>query len=265
MITTIRRYWRFWFRLAQNSFQETFVNRVTNLLFMTGKAVRLGFSMLFLLAIQHTLTSFGAYTTSQLLIFFVTYQLIDVTSQALFRGVYAFTNSVRRGEFDLALVKPINPLFQALMGIPDANDVLFLLPLITTVGFLIHQAGIEVTLIGALQYGILLFNGLLIATALHILILAFGILTMDVDGIMWLYRDFMYLGQLPVDAYKQPVRTLLSTIIPIGVMITIPAKQLLGLISFGPSLAFFAVGISAVGISVLAWKVALKRYSSASS
>ncbi len=106
---------------------------------------------------------------------------------------------------------------------------------------------------------------MLIATALHISILAFGIITMEVDGLTWLYRDFLYLGQLPVDAYKQPIRGLLSFVVPIGIMITVPARQLLGLTNTIGILFTGLVGIMTIAISLQLWKFALKKYSSASS
>ncbi len=264
-LTKITRYWIYWQRIAQNSLQEAYVNRATNLLFMLGKIVRLTFSLLFLLAIKNNLQLFGSYTTNQLLIFFLTYQLIDVIAQAVFRGVYAFTTKIRRGEFDFDLLKPINPLFQSLMGSPDINDVIFLIPTFGTVIYLINQANLDLTFTNIVLYLVLLGNGLLIATALHICILAFGILTMEVDGLTWLYRDFTFLGQLPVDAYKQPVRGLLSFIIPIGLMITIPARQLLGLSNPLNLLAFCTIGIIIFISSLQLWQVALKKYSSASS
>lgn len=265
ILQTIFRYWKFWLLIAQNSMQEAFVNRATNILFILGKCIRLVFSLLFLLAIKNQLQFFGGYTTNQLLIFFLTYQLIDVIAQALFRGVYNFAYIIRRGEFDFALLKPINPLFQSLMGNPDINDVLFLIPTFATVFFLIHQAAVNFTFFNILLYIILLINGLLIATALHITILVFGIITMEVDGLTWLYRDFLYLGQLPVDVYKQPIRSLLSFIIPVGIMITIPARQLLGLSNVSNIIIASATGISIFIFSLKLWNVALKKYSSASS
>lgn len=265
MLTNLTRYWNFWQKVAQNSLQQAFVNRATNVLFLLGKLVRLFFSLLFLLAIKNNLQWFGSYTTDQLLIFFLTYQIIDVVAQAVFRGVYSFAYAIRNGEFDLTLLKPISPLFQALMGNPDINDVLFLIPTIGAAFFLINQSSLELTAPHLLVYAALLFNSMLIATALHISILASGIITMEVDGLTWLYRDFLYLGQLPVDAYKQPIRGLLSFVVPIGIMITVPARQLLGLTNTVGILFTGLVGITTIVISLQLWKFALKKYSSASS
>lgn len=265
MTNSLSVYWRFWRQAASNSLQETFVNRATNVLFFLGKCVRLLFSLLFILAIKQNLHFFGAYTTNQLLLFFLTYQIISVVTQAVFRGVYSFAYSIRRGEFDFTLLKPINPLFQALMGSPDANDVIFLLPLFGAMGFLIHQSQLSFDLVNILFYVLLLANGLLIATALHVAILAFGILTMDVDGLTWLYRDFLTLGQLPIDAYRQPIRALLNFVVPIGIMITVPTRMLLGLSSPVVLVSATVVGTTAFLISLKLWKIALKKYSSASS
>ena len=151
------------------------------------------------------------------------------------------------------------------MGSPDANDVIFLLPLFGAMGFLIHQSQLSFDLVNILFYVLLLANGLLIATALHVAILAFGILTMEVDGLTWLYRDFLTLGQLPIDAYRQPIRALLNFVIPIGIMITVPTRMLLGLSSPVVLITATVVGTTTFLISLKLWKIALKKYSSASS
>lgn len=265
MTTSLHRYWSFWITIAKNNLQQAFVNKVTNLFFLLGKSLRLFLSTLFLLAIKNTIPLFDTYTTNELLLFFLTYQVLDVSTQALFRGVYSFAHSIRSGEFDFFLLKPINPLFQSLLGNPDINDVIFLLPTTGVAIYLSLESGVIISLTSFALYAFLLLNALLIATALHIAILAFGIITMEVDGLTWLYRDLLSLGQYPIGAFDSPLREVLTFVVPVAVMITVPAQSLFQAIAPSTIALSLSVGIGSLLISLKVWNQALKQYTSASS
>lgn len=261
----ISTYWSVWRILAENELQRAFINRYTNLFFLVGKLLRFGMSLLFLLIIKRTIPYFAGYTSDQMIVFYLAYQFIDVTSQIMYRGVYNFGTKVKTGEFDFLLTKPINVLFQTLIGEPDLNDALFLLPNILITGYLLITLDLSITLASALWFIILLVNSFLIATALHILVVVTGILTTEVDGVVWMMRDLNGLGRFPVTIYAEWLRTLLFFIVPVGVMLTVPAQVLLGL---PPTLSVamaLVLGVSFFGVSLSLWNWSLRRYSSASS
>lgn len=264
-LTRITTYYKIWRIFATTALQETFVNRGAHVLFFTGKAIRFSMSLLFLYLIKQNITTFAGYTASQMIVFFLTYQFVDVFSQVLFRGVYLFSNLIRTGDFDFLLCRPVSPLFCALVGKPDINDALFLIPTTAVSIYIFSTLGISVTLQTFLLYCVLLLNSLLIALSLHILILVIGILTTQVDGVVWIYRDVSYLGRFPVTMYLQPLRFLLFFIVPIGIMTTIPTQILIGT---QPTYSIFIsclVGVTSIVTSTWLWKQALMRYTSASS
>ncbi len=256
-------YWHVWLTLSANALQETFVNRGSNFLFFLGKVIRLFMSVVFLLLIQKTIKVFAGYSVDQVLIFFLTYNLIDTLVQTIYRGVYMFSWQVRQGEFDFTLTKPINVLFVTLLGKPDINDAIFLIPTLIISGWLVSTLHLTYTLTGIIWYLILFANGMLIATAFHILALVVGLLATEVDGVMWLYRGFSRLSQFPVTIYLAPIRLALFFILPFGMMVTIPAQALLGLpLSYSASIAIL-LGVVFFLLSLVAWKYALRNYSSA--
>jgi ABC-2 type transport system permease protein len=114
-------------------------------------------------------------------------------------------------------------------------------------------------------YIILILNGLLVAAAFHIAVLALGIITLEVDYVIWMYRDLMNLGKLPVDVYKQPLRGILTFLVPVALMVTVPAKVAMGLFTL-PNIAIsLAGGMLIFYLSLRFWKFALRYYTSASS
>jgi ABC-2 type transport system permease protein len=258
-------YWQVWKFTAFNALQQAFINRGSNVLFLFGKVIRLSMSLLFLWLIRENVHVFAGYTTDQMIVFFLTYQVVDIVSQVFFRGVYMFGEQVRTGEFDFLLAKPISPLFRSLTGLPDINDTIFLIPTLGVMTWILTQLDITITLSSLLWYGLLLINSFLIATALHILVLVMGILTTEVDGIIWLYRDLIRMGEFPITIYPELLRFALFFIIPVGFMVTIPAEVLLNTQPAYSALASLGFGVTFLWISLRVWTWSLKRYSSASS
>jgi ABC-2 type transport system permease protein len=183
----------------------------------------------------------------------------------MFRHVYSFGNSIKEGTLDFYLTKPISPLFTALFGWPDLVDVLFFIPTLLLSAWLVSTLSITVTASAVFWYVVFLINGLCISAGLHILVLCSGIFTTEIDGAIWLFRDLSRLGQFPVPIYPQPLRALLFFLVPIGVMITVPAELLLNIPRSLPMTLALGCGILFLTGSILIWKQALKNYTSASS
>lgn len=261
----VKKYWRFWTMLARNELQTSFVNRYTNLLFLIGKLIRFGMGVLFLMLIKNNTRTLGNYTTDQALVFFLTYQFIDTLVQAVYRGTYIFGQQVRSGEFDLTLSQPINSLFHALLGKPDFNDVIFIIPTTIISIWLVINLNLEITLINFLIYIVLLFNSVIIATSLHIFALSIGILTTEVDNLMWIYRDISRLGQFPINIYTQLLKLSLFFLVPIGFMYTVPAQVLIGAKPEYAVVMALIISTSFLAFSLAVWRWSLKHYSSVGS
>jgi len=231
--------------------------------FLIGKILRFVFFFGFLYFLLLGNSTLAGYTSNQIIFFFLTFNLIDVITQFLFREVYNFRPMIVNGDFDLVLVRPLSALFRVLMGGADVIDLVTIPPLIGLTiyyGVLLHPSFYETVL-----FLVLLANGFLIATAFHIIVLSLAIVTLEVDHTVMIYRDLTSLGRLPVDIYKQPLQAFLTYLIPVGIMITLPAKALMGLVApMGILLAFF-VGAVALFVSFRFWNYALTKYSSASS
>lgn len=244
--------------------QIAFISRFGAIVFMLGKLIRFFSFLLFILLIITQTQAIAGYSFWQIILFFATYNFIDTAAQFFLREVYRFRTYVVRGFFDYILVKPVSPLFRSLFG---GSDILDLSILVLSFLFIIFSAAkIDITSLGnILLYIFLIINALLIALALHILVLASGVVTTEVDNAIMLYRDLTSMGRLPVDIYQEPIRGIITFAIPVGIMMTFPAKALMGLLSIDFITISFLIGAILFVISVTLWKVSLKYYSSASS
>lgn len=267
MLTTLKNrftvYWTVWATIAQYALAETLLNRWTTMLFLLGKTLRFGMLLFFLFFIKNSVQSFSGYSTDQIVVFFLTYQFVDTLSQLLYRGVYEFSWKVRSGELDFYLSKPMSPLFRILTGKPDFIDVIFFIPTTALSIFLLRDVLLSATPAALASYGLLLINGLLIATGFHILILALGVVMVQVDNVVMLYRDINTMSRFPVSIYGEPLRTILLFAVPVGLMNTLPAQALLSTpLSVAIWLACL-VGVVFFLLSLKAWGWAMKQYTGA--
>ncbi len=260
----LRRYFGLWLKLTINSFLTTLTSRLSAGIFLTGKLLRFVFFVVFLLALFTKTPSLANYTITQALFFFLTFNLIDTITQLFFREAYRFRQLVVSGDFDLVLVKPMNPLFRALAGGADPLDLLMLVPFVGLLGYLTSTLN-SLSIVRITLYLLLVFNGLLIATGFHILVLALAVVTTEIDHAIMIYRDLTSMGRVPVDIYREPLKSLITFVIPVGIMMTFPAKALMGLLTpfyQGVALLF---GVFFFTICLRVWRRAIRSYASASS
>lgn len=247
-----------------NSLQQTLSNLSVFFVFLLAKILRYGMFLLFLFLLVNGVVKIGGYSPTQMLTFYLVFNLVDTTTQMLFREVYRFRGLVSSGEFDFVLSKPLHPLIRSLLGGPDFIDSGMLIILLAAIVYLLTTA-IHPSFVSVALFSALIINTIILSAAFHIIVLGIGILTLSVDHLIMIYRDLTALVRIPVDLYINPLRTLLTFVIPIGIMFTFPAKAVLGILSWKLVLISFVVGLGAIWISLIFWGFAVKHYQSASS
>ncbi len=259
----INYYAKIWWLLTKNAFLIVSGQKIAVAFFLAGKIFRFILFIAFLYFLVSGAGGISGYSANQAIFFFLTFNLVDVVSQFLFREVYRFRPKIISGDFDLTLIKPVSPLFLSLMGGADIIDLITLPPLFLMI--FVVGSSLDPSILGIVTYLILIINSLLIATAFHVALISMAIITLEVDHTIMVYRDLTSFGRFPVDVYKEPLKSFLTYLIPVGVMMTFPAKALMGNISPQLILISFGVAIIALYFSGRFWKFALKKYTSASS
>lgn len=260
----MKKYFLVWFRSAINGFQTQAQARFAMVIFLIGKLLRFFVFTFFIIILVKRTQVLAGYNLDQTMIFFLSFNLVDILSQLLFREVYRFRQAIVSGIFDFYLIKPINALYRSLLGGPDLIDFITLVPLIGATVFFMIRLNIN-NFASILTYILLLSAAFLIAFSFHILVLSLAIITTEIDHAIMMYRDVVGMGRFPVDIYSEPLRSFLTFIIPVGLMMSFPAKALLGLLS--PLLVVYSIVFSLLifYLSLKVWNYSLTKYSSASS
>jgi ABC-2 type transport system permease protein len=256
-------HFRVWFVMSKKSFRIMLSKKILFFMFLLGKLTRFAFFLVFLTFLLKGTETVAGYNLNQTLFFFLTFNLIDIVAQFLFRDVYRFRPKLVSGELDLIMAKPTNVLFRVLLGGADVIDLVTIPPLIFAIVFVGRM--LNPNLGQVVLYLLLTANGLLISAAFHIAVLSMGILTLEIDHTIMIYRDILNLGRLPVEIYKEPIRSILTFLIPVGLMISLPAKSLMGFTKPSVILISFLIGILGIYLSLKFWNKAIRNYTSASS
>ena len=259
-----RKYLKFWWISVNSTTQQALSSRFSAILFLLGKTLRFVIFLGFILVVMSQTKTIATFTLWQMILFYATFNLIDTLAQFLLREVYRFRYYVVSGDFDYFLTKPISPLFRCLFGGSDILDLPLLIVSTVLIAFTIPKVTI-VSPESIIVYASLLIAALILAISFHILVISVGLMTTEVDNTIMLYRDLTQMGRVPVDIYREPISWLITFVIPVGIMMTFPAKSLMGLLS--AKLVLFSLLISIVFLftSIKFWRFSLKNYTSASS
>ena len=171
---------------------------------------------------------------------------------------------VRSGQFDYTLLRPISPLF---LSSVKRWRIFSLLDVGVGMGVVLLAAlrlGHALTLGHVAAFGVAVLAAMAVLYALTLAGAALVFWAPDVY-FTWMFDGLFQLGRYPVHLYPGWLRIVLTWVVPVGVMTTVPAQALTGSASVSTLAAALAVAaVLAVGAAAL-FRAGLRRYTSASS
>lgn len=259
-------YLKVWLRLTKLRLIEQLINtKLGGLLFLSGKIIRLVFQVLFVYILVGRTNAIAGYSLYEALFILLILNITGTIVQMLLRGVYMFRQRIIDGTFDFFLINPLNELFYSLFSYTDPLDIVMLIPSLIALFWVWAHTSIPITVATILILFIFIIIALVFAVAWHTIVIASGIIFLEVDNIIMVYRDVESMARFPIDIYGKTIQFTLTYIMPIAILATIPAKVLLGRSPMA-LLPFFALlSLLNMYLAIRYWNFALTKYSSASS
>jgi ABC-2 type transport system permease protein len=238
----VKRLVKVWFLLAKNAAQEQLVSSLAGVIFIVGKILRFLFLVIFLFSVLSQAETLAGYSREQVILFFLVFNIVDIVTQFLFRGAYHFRPLITSGDYDMVLLKPLPSFFRPIFGYTDFLDLITLIPLWFFFIWYVFTHQLFASFGHLVLSLILLLNSFVLGFSFHLIVCGVGIMTTEVDHLLWIYRDVTSMARFPTDIYREAIRWLLTFSIPVVILFTIPAKVLMGLLSW--PWVLFAVVIS---------------------
>jgi ABC-2 type transport system permease protein len=207
----------------------------------------------------------------------------DMPSMLAILGVYLTVSSVRRlfigpslealagmdgevwsGKLDFTLLRPVDIQFLASFRHWQPMALIDLLLGFGVLGFAIVQLGQTITIFDITQFLVALFFAII---TLYAILLALAGMVFWSPGFLftWIFDSLFQMARYPVGLYPGWLRFILTWIIPVGIMTTIPAQALSGTLTISTQIIGIILSLGfLIGVSIL-FRIGLRRYASAPS
>lgn len=207
----------------------------------------------------------GSWTREQTYFFLGVFFAADaIYTTFLQSNFWTFSDLINRGDLDILLTKPVNALFLALTRTFQLNNLLNLFFGISIMVRFASGAGFS----GGWHWLLVPFwilAGAFSATIIRFFFAAWTFWTDRSWALSRLYNQLFSLGTKPDGIYPKVVRGIILTVLPFGLIGSLPARALLSGLSGAEWIGLLSVWLIFVATNNALWKAGLRRYTSASS
>lgn len=208
----------------------------------------------------------AGFSEEQMMIFVASYLFLDsLIMTFLANNIWLLPTYINKGDLDYYLVRPVSSLFFLSLRDIAANSVINMIAAFSILVWSLNSYSGNINLTQYFLFGLFLLNGLglyYLVRMMFVIPVFWMHTSRGLDELFWGIEQCM---QRPVDMFKGSFKRILSTIIPLGVIVSNPVKMLF---SNEPGPLMIQMGLVTIVFGFVfnfLWKWALKNYSSASS
>jgi ABC-2 type transport system permease protein len=207
----------------------------------------------------------NGWTLGQMIVLLGVFYLIQGVNSVVFEASFErFMEHVRLGTLDFILIKPADSQFMISarhIQVPQLGQVALGLLL---VGVGVAQVGGQVGPAEAVSFLLTLVGGQSLVYSLLLVLCTLAFWFVRVENLLAIFWSFIDAGRFPVDVYPGWLRVTLSTVVPIGVAVTVPAQAVAGRLD-GIGLVTMVIGTVLVWLFAgWFWRQGLRNYTGAS-
>lgn len=258
----LRLLWLFW-KTSVLVEMEYRVNFILNTLLST---LWLGVRLVAVLAFFVHRPTIGGWTLPEALIVLGLFNIFSGILDAVLRpNVDQILEHIRKGTMDFILTKPINSQFLASLRVFVVWNLADVVLGFGVIAYALGRLDVRPTPFQMAVFGALLVAGVVIVYAFWMLLVTLAFWFVRVGNITELFSTFFTAGRFPVTVYPDRVRWLLTFVVPVALLTTIPATSLLGRLTAPYALLSLGMAAGLLAASAAFWNYAVRHYSSASS
>ena len=227
--------------------------------------LRLGMAIGGLAVVFSYTHSLGGWLPDEVLALVGVYTLVGgLIGLVVYPSMEQFIMSVRDGTLDFVLVKPVDA---QLLNSLQSVDIWRLIDVSLGLGVLIvalARLGAQIGIAQAALFIGMLLTGSAIIYSFWTILATLSFWFVRVENILEIFRSMYDAGRWPVSLYPPWLRFILSYIVPVAFVTTVPVQALTGRLS--PQTLMMAALLAAILLIVsrLFWKIGLRQYSGAS-
>ncbi|MDQ3699783.1 MAG: ABC-2 family transporter protein [Chloroflexota bacterium] len=261
------RYWRIWRRFVGLAVAQLLEYRANALLSLLDTAAQLGLLVVVYLIFYRFTDDVAGWSRAESLVLLGVFWTFDgVWGFQFSRSLPGLSALIKQGDLDFVLLRPVSSQFLVTcwrgVNVKEATKVVQGVLLTAYAG---RVAGVEWSATGVLAAGLFGLCGLALLYALRFAIATCTFWVLQVSELYELFGALFSTARFPVTYFREPVRSVLTYVVPVAFATTFPAQALLGT----ADMRLLPVGVLLAGAALLAtnrfWHYAVRYYSSASS
>jgi ABC-2 type transport system permease protein len=218
-------------------------------------------------AIYVQVDSIGGWTRGRMLIFIGTFSLIDALNMVIFFfGLVEIPDKIREGGLDLYITKPVNPLLRLTFENVNPGSLPLVVLSVLIILYGMKTAGLSPGPGIVLAYAGLVVLMTLLLYDMELIIRTIPFFTPSLYVVDRLEGEFIGLNiKVPGTLYKGVFKIFFYYLAPYGIMATVPAQLLSGVLSPGGLIHALGIIAAFTAIALWFWRFGLRRYKSAGS
>ena len=259
------RYVRLLGLFARTELQFALEYRVNLVLEVMQMVVVAGTSIAAVLVLFAYTQVMNGWTLGQMVVLLGVYYVVQGVEELVLQPSFQrFMEHVREGTLDFILLKPVSSQFMVSFRHFQTVQILQVL-----LGFVITAFGVAglsatVTVASAAAFAVTLACGFVLIYALLLVLSTLAFWFVRVDNLLAIFWAFIDAGRFPVDIYPGWLRITMSTVVPVGIAVTVPAKAIVGLVDLETVGLVLAATAAAWIVSRAVWRRGLRSYTGAS-
>lgn len=267
----MRRYLEIYGIMFRNSLIREMNFKTNFLLWILVEALWFLGQIVFIEVVFQYVDQIGDWTKWEVILLIGTHQLISQIFQAFFyMNVVNIPELVRTGRMDFMLLLPMDTQFAVSTRQFGFDSVVNAGVSVAIIGLSLAKLGIQPSLGQFVLYGTAVAVGIAIHYSIMSLLTTFSFWIVRAQGLVYGYYNLFNIARYPDSIFRQaPVfKFIFSWIIPVILVANVPARVLVRLGTgplWEPLAELAGAAVIALTINRAVWKLALSRYTSASS
>ncbi len=207
----------------------------------------------------------NGWTLAQMLVLLGVFYIVQGIGEFAFTPSFErFMEHVRLGTLDFILLKPASSQFLVSLRHFRISSVGQVALGVAVVGAGLVQIAATISPADVISFVVALACGLVLVYTLLLVLSTLAFWFVRVENLLVVYQAFLDAARFPVDIYPGWLRVTLSTVIPIGVAVTVPAQAVAGKLEPAGLAAIVAVAVAAWLFAGWFWRFGLRSYTGAS-
>ncbi|AIE86709.1 ABC transporter permease [Fimbriimonas ginsengisoli] len=259
------RYWRIYRTFMKSSLARELEFRANFIAKIFQSVVWIGFFVMILLVVYRNTPDVAGWARGDAFVLGATVFVMSALSSAFFFSLTEIPTQVRQGTLDFVITKPVDNQFWISMRRFNFDQVGSLIAGIGMVIAGIHMGATSPSILQWFSYLVLVFAAVAVFYSFNLAMMTTGIWLVRVDNLFILGETVTSMARYPLDIYPLGVQRAFTFVLPLGLLSTIPARQLVK--GFDPAMLGLGIfwAVLALFLSRRFWKFAMRHYSSASS